>query len=161
MKKIDSTDLKILKILQEDSNIKNYQLAEKIELSEGPTLQRVRKLEERNIIEGYHAIVNPKSLGLGITAYTLVRLQYQIQEFAKNFTDKIRKINEIVECSQLSGANDYLLKIITKDVKELDDIISNNISKIEGIANIQTMIVLKRVKHTLVLPYDYETPIGG
>jgi Lrp/AsnC family leucine-responsive transcriptional regulator len=142
--KIDATDLKILKELQKNSKITNVELSKKIGLSPAPTLGRVQKLEKGDYIHSYHATVNAPLLGLGFTALIQVSLTRQV------------KIDEIVECYQLTGDFDYQLKIIVKDIPAFDYLISEKLSLIEEIGQMQTLVVLSQKKKSFILPSDYK-----
>ena len=89
--KLDKIDLKILKILQENSKITNLDLSKKIGLSPAPTLERVKKLEQSGVIESYHAKVNPQTIGLNVKTFVLVSLAWQKENALNNFLDKIRR----------------------------------------------------------------------
>ena len=93
--KLDKTDLKILKLLQENSKITNLDLSKKIGLSPAPTLERVKKLEQADIILSYHAKVDAKAIGLNVSTYVLVSLAWQKPNALDNFISKVKKIDEI------------------------------------------------------------------
>ena len=114
--KLDKTDLRILKILQENSKITNLELSKKVGLSPAPTLERVKKLESTSIIESYHAKVNPQSIGLNVKTFVLVSLAWQKENALNHFLEKIKAIDEIVECYIITGEADFLMKIICKDI---------------------------------------------
>ena len=154
--KIDATDLKILKELQKNSKITNVELSKKIGLSPAPTLGRVQKLEKGDYIHSYHAAVNAPLLGLGFTALIQVSLTRQVKNAISNFMDQINNIDEIVECYQLTGDFDYQLKIIVKDIPAFDYLISEKLSLIEEIGQMQTLVVLSQKKKSFVLPADYK-----
>jgi DNA-binding Lrp family transcriptional regulator len=155
--KIDALDLKILKELQENSKITNIELSKKIGLSAAPTLGRVQKLEKSGLIESYHAKVNMAHLDLGFTALIQVSLTRQISNAIQNFINEINQIDSVVECYQLTGNFDYQLKVIVKDIPAFDSLITNKLSKIEEIRQMQTMVVLSTVKSSPVLPVNYGT----
>jgi Lrp/AsnC family transcriptional regulator, leucine-responsive regulatory protein len=153
--KIDKIDLKILKELQENSKITNIELSKKIGLSPAPTLGRVQRLEKSGMISSYHAKVNMSELGLGFTALIQVSLTRQINNAIQNFIKQINEIDNIVECFQLTGNFDYQLKVIVADIPAFDKLITEKLSNIEEIRQMQTMVVLSTVKSTTVLPYNY------
>lgn len=153
---LDRIDLKIIEILQQEGKITNLQLSQRIGLSPAPTLERVRKLERNRIIEGYHAKVNEEALGLGISAIIQVRLHYQKENVDQILITNVGTIPEIVECYQLLGTTDYLIKVVVQDIKALDRLITGKLSKIEGVGNLQTLVVLKKVKDSKLLPIDYD-----
>jgi len=153
--KVDKIDLKILKELQENSKITNIELSKKIGLSPAPTLGRVQRLEKSGMIESYHAKVNMQELGLGFTALIQVSLTRQINNAIQNFIKQINDIDNIVECHQLTGNFDYQLKVIVADIPAFDKLITEKLSNIEEIRQMQTMVVLSTIKSTPVLPVNY------
>jgi len=153
--KIDKTDLKILKILQEDGRITNLQLSNQVGLSPAPTLERVRKLEKQGIIDSYHANVNADKMGMGIMAIIQVSLVRQIDNALQNFKRQIMEIDEVVECLQVTGTFDYQLKVVVKDISAFDALISERLSKVEEIGQMQTYVVLSTLKKSNVLPLKY------
>ncbi|GAB4252003.1 MAG: leucine-responsive transcriptional regulator Lrp [Vicingaceae bacterium] len=156
MAKLDSIDLKILKILQENGKITNLQLSKEIGLSPAPTLERVKKLEKNGFIDSYHALVNEQALELGITAFMQVSLMRQKDNAIQNFIKKIGAINEVVECYNVTGQADYLLKIMVKDIPAFDKLVKEKLSPIEEISNMHSMIVISKDKYSKVLPYNYD-----
>jgi DNA-binding Lrp family transcriptional regulator len=150
--KLDTLDKKILEKLQRNAKITNAQLAKEIGLSPAPTLERVKKLELSGLITPYHAEVNPEKLGLGVAVYLQASLQGSNRELIKSFTAKIEKIPEVVECHQVTGTSDFLIKIMTKDIKTYNDLILNTFIDIVEIGNMQSMVVLSTFKNAKVLP---------
>lgn len=153
--KLDATDRKILKELQKNSKITNVELSKKVGLSPAPTLGRVQRLEKAGLIKSYHARVNAQALGLGFTALIQVSLTRQVKNAIQNFIDQINNIDEIVECVQLTGNFDYQLKIIVADIPAFDNLISEKLSIIEEIGQMQTLVVLSEVKRSFILPAKY------
>lgn len=153
--KLDTIDLKILRIIQERGRITNLQLSNEIGLSPAPTLERVKKLENSKIIQSYHGMVNDELLGLGIKAFITVSLARQINGSIITFRDKIKAIPEIMECYQVTGNADYLLKIMVKDIPAFESLIANKLSTIEEIGQMQTMVILSKVKDSKVIPLEY------
>lgn len=154
--RIDKIDLKIIKILQENSKITNLDLSKKIGLSPAPTLERVKKLEQSEIIVSYHAQVNPQSIGLSVKTFVLVSLAWQKENALNEFLDKIKSIKEITECYIITGEADFLIKIICKDIPTYEQLLFKTLSQIEEIERLKTLMTLSTVKNSMVLPYDYE-----
>ena len=152
---LDSTDFKILKILQANGRITNIQLSMDIGLSPAPTLERVRKLEAQGYINSYHAMVNEELLGLKIKTFIQVSINYQKTDAIKNFSKQIMKIDEVVECHHISGSADFLLKVIVPDIKSYERLILDKISKILEISHLQTMMILSTTKYSHALPLEY------
>lgn len=151
----DKTDLKILRILQENAKITNLQLSAEIGLSPAPTLERVKKLENAKLIRGYYAQLDPEALGIGISAIIQITLTRQIENAISNFKKEINKIPEIMECYQVTGNADYVLIVMMKDIRDFEMLISQKLSKMEEIGQMQTMVVLSKPKDSKVLPVDY------
>lgn len=152
--KIDLIDKEILKRLQENARITNSQLAEEIGLSPAPTLERVKKLENSGLILSYHAELDKDKLGLGVQVYLQASLQGSNRSLIRSFVDKINTIPEVVECHQVTGSSDFLIKILTKDIKSYNELTLNKLIEIEEIGNLQSMVVLSTFKDSKVLPVD-------
>ena len=153
--KLDKIDMKILKLLQENGKISNLQLSGEIGLSPAPTLERVKKLEIANIIKSYHASVNEAILGLGVKAFIQISLVRQIDNVISKFNEQINEIDEVVECFQVTGNFDYMLKVFVKDIPAFEKLIVNKLSKVEEVRQMQTTVILSQTKDAKVLPVEY------
>jgi len=154
--KLDKIDLKILKILQENSKITNLDLSKKIGLSPAPTLERVKKLEQSDIIQSYHAHVNPTQMGLNVKTFVLVSLAWKKENALNSFLEKIGKIDEVTECYIITGEADFLMKIICKDIPTYEQLLFKTISQIEEIERLKTLMTLSTVKDAKLLPFSYD-----
>ncbi|HPG08008.1 MAG TPA: Lrp/AsnC family transcriptional regulator [Saprospiraceae bacterium] len=153
--KLDKIDRKILKLLQENSKITNLELSKKINLSPAPTLERVKKLEQTNIIDSYHAEVNPQSIGLNVKTFVLVSLAWKKENVLDLFIEKIQHIDEITECYIITGEADLLLKVVCKDIPTYEQLLFKTLSQIGEIERLKTLVTLSTVKDSKVLPFDY------
>ena len=153
--KLDKIDLKILKLLQENSKITNLDLSKHIGLSPAPTLERVKKLEQSGIILSYHAKVDAAAIGLNVRTFVLVSLAWQKENALENFIKKVNDISEITECYIITGDADFLLKIVCKDLPTYEQLLFKTLSQIEEIERLKTLMTLSKVKKDKVLPYDY------
>ena len=154
--KLDRIDLKILRILQESSKITNLDLSKKIGLSPAPTLERVKKLEQSGTIKSYHAEVDPQAINLKVQTFVLVSLAWQKERALDYFLEKIKTIDEIVECYIITGEADFLVKIICADIPTYEKLLFKTLSQIEEIERLKTLMTLSTVKSAKVLPFDYE-----
>ena len=154
--KLDSIDLKILRILQDKGRITNLQLSQEIGLSPAPTLERVKKMESSGVIESYHAQINETILGIGIKAFISISLERQKVDSIVTFKEKIQSIPEIIECYQITGNADYFLKVVVRDIPSFEGLISNKLSQIEEIGQMQTMMILSKVKDSKVIPLEID-----
>lgn len=153
---LDKLDLKILRTLQENAKITNLQLSSEIGLSPAPTLERVKKLERLKLIKGYHAQLNAEMVGIGISAIIQITLTRQIENAISNFKKEINKIPEIMECYQVTGNADYVITVMLKDMRAFEELISQKLSKMEEIGQMQTMVILSKIKDSKVLPLNYK-----
>lgn len=154
--KLDKIDLKILKILQENSKITNLDLSKKIGLSPAPTLERVKKLEQSDIIQSYHANVNPVQMGLNVKTFVLVTLAWKQEDALNRFLRKIEKIDEVTECYIITGEADLLIKVICKDIPSYEQLLFKTLSQIEEIERLKTLMTLSTAKDAKILPYNYD-----
>lgn len=154
--KLDKIDLKILRLLQENSKITNLDLSKRIGLSPAPTLERVKKLETSGIIKSYHAKVDASAIGLNVKTFVLVSLAWQKENALENFINKVNEIDEITECYIITGDADFLLKIVCKDLPTYEQLLFKTLSQIEEIERLKTLMTLSKVKKDKVLPFDYE-----
>ena len=156
LEKLDKTDLKILHILQENSKITNLDLSKKMGLSPAPTLERVKKLENTEIIQSYHAKVNQQAIGLNVKTFVQVSLAWQKDNALNNFMAKVQEIDEIVECYIITGEADFLMKIVCKDIPTYEQLLFKTLSQIEEIERLKTLMTLSTIKDSSVLPFKYD-----
>ena len=152
--KLDLIDRKILSILQAQGRITNAKLSEDIGLSPAPTLERVKKLEQLGIITSYHAKLDTSKLGLGVTTFVIVSLNGHTKTKIEGFIDAINKINEVIECHHITGAGDFILKIISKDIQSYQKLMLEKVSEIKEVDNMQSMVVLSTYKDSKILPVE-------
>jgi Lrp/AsnC family transcriptional regulator, leucine-responsive regulatory protein len=150
--KLDVTDRKILEILQKDSNITNAQLAKEIGLSPAPTLERVNKLETSGVIKSYHAVIDPASVGLGVSTFVMVTLKGHNKDNINKFIAAIKTISEVVECHHITGAGDFILKIVCADITAYQQLMLDQVSNIEVVDSLQSMVILSTFKDSKSLP---------
>ena len=150
--KLDNTDRKILEILQANSNITNAQLAKEIGLSPAPTLERVNKLENSGVIKSYHAVIDPSTVGIGVSTFVMVTLKGHNKDNINKFIAAINKINEVVECHHITGAGDFILKVVSADISSYQQLMLDHVSNIEVVDSLQSMVILSTFKDSKSLP---------
>lgn len=154
--KLDAIDYKILKLLQEDGRMTNLELSNQIGLSPAPTLERVKKLEKQKFIDGYHARLNKTKLKLGVSVFIEVSLARQVENVINKFKDRIMGIPEIMECYQITGNADYLLKVLVQDIPAFEKLIADQFSKMEEVRHVETMLIISEMKQSRTLPLKYD-----
>ena len=150
--KMDNIDRKILRMLQENSKITNAYLSKQIGLSPAPTLERVRKLEKKGIISGYHAQLNLSKIGLGVSTFVLVSLKEHNKKNINIFLDKINKVNNVIECHHITGTGDFILKVVSENIASYQKLMLDKVSEIEATDSLQSMVILSTFKDNKVMP---------
>lgn len=143
---LDATDKKILSILQQDGRISNLELAERVGLSPTPCSRRVKNLEETGVIVGYHARINPVSLGHSVSVMVSLRLARQTPADIQNFLAVIEQLPEVTECLLVTGSADYLLRVRSANVESLRDFVLTRLKSIPAVSETTTMLILETVK---------------
>lgn len=143
---IDTIDRTILRALQANARMTNQELSERVGLSPSPCLRRLRRLEAEGIITGYSATLDEEKLGLPVAIFMSVKLEKQIDSALVAFETEIMKHPEVVDCWLMTGDDDYLLRILTTGLKEYETFLTGTLTKIPGIASIQSSVSLRRVK---------------
>lgn len=152
--KLDQTDRRILRALQQNGKLQNNELAEQIGLSASPCLRRVKQLEDEGIIDRYVALVNPQKVNLSLTVFARIWLKSQDEQTVNRFIDSIMNIPQIVECQLMAGDCDFFLRIVVSDLEAYRKFQINHLNKISGIQNVKTEIPLQKIKLTTSLPLD-------
>ena len=150
--KNDKWEQSILSHLQADGRMSNVELAERIGLSESPTLRRVKQLEEDGVIQRYAAIVDQRKIGLEVTAYVHVVMEKQPDSATDAFHEAVLAEPHIVECHAMSGSHDYLMKVVARSMDHFSDICMQRILKFPGVQHVESNFSLRTIKHSQVLP---------
>jgi Lrp/AsnC family leucine-responsive transcriptional regulator len=148
----DQIDLKILDVLQRDGRISNADLADRVGLSASPCLRRMRALEERGVIQGYRADLDPLQLGLTILAFVEVRISRHGAGTAAIFREAMLKERLVVGCYMVTGSYDFLLKIVARDLESYKAFTLETLLEMPDVQDIRTSIVLDLIKNTAALP---------
>lgn len=156
---IDEIDATILELLQERGRMQRSEVADEVGLSISAVSERMRKLRERGVIEGYRALVDPKRLHLDITAF--IRVSVDGSEHFPNFVERVTEMEEVLELHSITGTGSHVMKVRTKDTTTLERFLSE-IQAISGVTKTTTSIVLSTFKETRTVPvepvelYDYD-----
>lgn len=152
MENLDAIDIKLLKLLQENSRLTTKELSQEVGLSISPVYERVKRLENEGYINRYVAILNPEKLNLGFMAFVSVKLSKQTKEGADEFIRVIRDIAEVTECYSMAGTFDFLLKVYAPDMLYYRTFVLDVLGKIDSIGNIVSTFVMSEIKQTTALP---------
>jgi Lrp/AsnC family leucine-responsive transcriptional regulator len=147
---LNSIDFKALQHLMAQGRITWSDLAGLLELSAPATADRVRRLEEKQVIKGYAALIDPQAVGCSLTAFVFVTVDRP--KHRSNFLKKVSALPEIQECHHIAGDDDYVLKVRCADASELEKLIGEELKGMAGVLRTRTTIVLSTVKETPELP---------
>lgn len=150
--RLDEIDKRILVILQKNAKITNAQLSQDIGLSPAPTLERVKKLEQSGLIKSYHAELDTEMLGLGVQMFVQVTLKGHNKQNIDMFMDAIHDVPEVIECHHVTGSSDLILKVISRDISTYQKFMLEEISEIEVVDNLQSMVILSTMKDSKEMP---------
>ncbi len=152
MRMIDDMDSRIIGILQTDARVANAEIARQVGMAPSATLERLRKLEERGVVRGYAATVNPQALGLGLLAFVSVRAQGTASAPGERTERLLAAIPEVLEVHHVAGEDCFLLKVRAADTEALGRLLRHRIATIPTVIGTRTTIVLETVKETTALP---------
>lgn len=154
MKPLDSTDQKILNILQEDSTISVKDIAEKVGLSFTPTYERIKTMKNNGVIEKSVVVLNAEKAGFEMMAYCNITLKEQSQEKLQEFETKIKEQAKVLEVVSLSGTYDYMIKVVAKNIKEYNRFMTEVVANIPNIGQYHSNIVLSVIKDETKLTFE-------
>jgi Lrp/AsnC family transcriptional regulator, leucine-responsive regulatory protein len=151
---LDDIDRRILRALQENGRLTATELAEKVGLTTSPCLRRLRLLEESGIIRGYTALVDQVKVGLPVSVFVSIKLDRQSEDAMQRFEAAVRRCPEVLECYLMTGPRDYLLRVVAADLADFEGFVKGTLTRIDGIANIESSFALGQVKHSNTLPIE-------
>lgn len=152
MAKLDETDVKILKALQENGKLSTKELADRANLSNTPTFERQKRLEKEGIIKKYVALVDSHKVGNSVVLWCNIRLKQHTHDYIQEFMDAVQTIDEITDCYNTSGDFDFLIKIHVRDMKAYQDFMLNTLGKMHCLGSLNSVFVIGEIKHTTSVP---------
>ncbi|VFU16479.1 Bkd operon transcriptional regulator [Methylocella tundrae] len=152
MRDIDEIDRKIIAAVQNDGRITTHELAARVGLSPSPCARRVRTLEDSGIIKGYTAIIDQSKVGLPISAFASIKLERQREADLDRFAHAVARWPEVADCYLMTGQRDYLLRIVVRDLEAYERFLKDKLTRLDGVASIETSFALGQVKRSEVLP---------
>jgi DNA-binding Lrp family transcriptional regulator len=152
--KLDSIDIRILTELQKHGRITNVELSRRAKITAPPCLRRMRALEKTGYIRGYHADLDPRSLGYEVTGFAFVGLSSQADADLKKFEEQVRSWPIVRECHMLSGEVDFLLKCVARDLTAFQTFITETLTAAKNVARVKTALVSRFSKSEPGVPID-------
>jgi Lrp/AsnC family leucine-responsive transcriptional regulator len=152
---IDEMDRRILSLLQQDARLPNAEIARRVGMAASATLERLRKLEERGVIQGYECRVDPKKLGLGLTAFIFVRSH----DGGDHETgERLKQNPNVLEVHHIAGEDCFLVKVRAADTDDLGRMLRTDFRSLPNVNSTRTTIVLGTLKESSRIPIPEEMP---
>lgn len=150
--KLDRTDLRILEVLQEHGALSAAEVAERLSLTASTCWRRISRLEEKGVIRGRVALLDREKLGLSVTVFAHVKLSTHGRDALAQFERAVREHPEILECYTMMGETDFLLRIVTRDIKSYEAFFLDHLSRFPAVQVVNSSIALSVIKETTALP---------
>ena len=143
---MDAVDRAILSHLQDDGRLSNLELAERVRLSPSATLRRVRNLEAAGAIAGYHAVIDPATIGRGFQVTVHTTLMLRNRETIEAFEAALAPLDEVIECHRMFGDPDYLIRVAVADAEAYEHFLINTFADLPGLARMTSQFTMKTIK---------------
>lgn len=157
MIELDKQDVKILELLQEDASRSTNEIAEKLNMSQSPCWRRINRLQQAGLITKTVALVNRERLGMDLVAFTTINLNKAGRENMENFENAVSRLDEVVECYTMTGAWDYMLKVVVKDIRHYEKFVRNQLLvEVPNIGEIHSHMAVTEIKNSTELPLKHQ-----
>lgn len=152
MAQLDDIDRKILTLLQKDSRLTLQAISDRVGLSPSPCHRRIKLLEERGVIARYTVTVDQREVGLPVSVFVSVKLSQQTEENLQRFAKAVSHWPEVLECYLMTGARDYLLRVVVSDLTAYEQFLKQKLTRLDGISSIESSFALDQIKYATALP---------
>jgi len=149
---LDPVDAQILDLIQHDASLAVAEIAERVGLSSSPCWRRIKRLEDEGVILRRVTILDGEKLGLSFEVYCTVKLSLPTKDNLETFEKSVQRWPEVVQCATVTGAADYELRIVTRDMHAFDDFLRDKLLSLGLVSNIESRIVVRSVKSATTLP---------
>jgi len=152
---MDTTDKRILDLLQTDASLTVKQIAEQISLSVTPCWKRIQKLEEQGYIRARVALLDPKKINANVTVFVAIKTDQHTVQWIERFNKEVNELPEVMEIYRMSGEIDYLLRVVVSSIEAYDRFYKKLIDRIE-LSNVTSSFAMEQIKYTTALPINVE-----
>jgi DNA-binding Lrp family transcriptional regulator len=156
---LDDIDRHILSLLQENARLSIVELASQVGLSASPCARRVKLLEERGVFRRQVSLLDATRVGRPVWVFVSVTLERQIESALQRFEEAVSSYPEVMECYLMTGASDYMLRVVVPDLEAYQRFLLDRLTQIPGVANIQSSFALKQVQYKTALPLAPRQPV--
>jgi Lrp/AsnC family transcriptional regulator len=155
MIELSTQDIKILELLQQNADRSSSEIAENLNMSQSPCWRRINRLEQEGVIEKKVALLNREALGMDLVAFTTVNLSQAGRKNMEMFEKAVSKLDEVVECYTMTGAWDYMLKVVVRDIRHYEIFVRNQLLvDVPNIGEIHSHMAVTEIKNTTELPLE-------
>ncbi len=151
---LDKIDRKLLSLLQKDCTLSLQALADAVNLTTTPCWKRLKKLEDDKVLLGKVALLDAEKLGLGLTAFVLIKTQHHSSEWYSQLVKVVTELPEVLGVWRMAGEYDYLMQVQVADMKRYDDFYKRLVSRVPGLSDVTSSFAMEQIKHTTALPID-------
>ena len=155
---LDAVGARILDLIQHDAGLSVAEIAEHVGLSSSPCWRRIKKLEDDGVIQRRVTILDREKLGLTFEVYCTVKLSLPTKQNLETFEQAVLRWSEVVQCATVTGAADYELRIVTRDMHAFDDFLRDRLLSLGLVSNIESKIVVRSVKNSTAVPLSLVSP---
>jgi Lrp/AsnC family transcriptional regulator len=155
---LDAVDARILDLVQNDAGLSVAEIAERVGLSSSPCWRRIKRLEDIGVIQRRVTLLDQEKLGLGFEVYATVKLSLPTRENLEAFEREVARWPEVTHCATVTGGEDYVLRIVTRDMHTFDEFLRDHILSLGLVSNVVSRIVMRSVKSTTAVPLGLVTP---
>jgi len=151
---MDKKDIEILKLLQSDGRLTTAEIAERVNLSQSPCWRRISQYEQAGIIDKKVHLLNREKLGMEMVVFTSINLTITNSSSLEQFERAVIRFPEVMECYTMTGMIDYMLKVVTKDIRHYELFIRNHLAQLPNISAIHSHVSVTKIKDTTELPLE-------
>jgi Lrp/AsnC family transcriptional regulator len=151
---LDKIDRKLLSLLQNDCTLSLQALADAVNLTTTPCWKRLKRLEDDGVIRAKVALLDPEKLGLGLTAFVLIKTQQHSSEWYCKFVAVVEEMPEVLGFWRMAGEYDYLMRVQVEDMKRYDDFYKRLVNGIPGLTDVTSSFAMEQIKYTTALPLE-------
>lgn len=155
---LDAIDLRILDLLQHDASLSIAEIADKVNLSSSPAWRRIERLKKAGVVTRQVTLLDCDKLGLTFEVFASVKLQLPTRDNLETFEAAVANWPEVVDCATVTGAVDYMLRIITRDMHAYDDFLRDKVLALGLVSDVQSRIVIRVPKRTTAAPLELMPP---
>ena len=151
---LDKIDRKLLALLQEDCTLSLQALADAVNLTTTPCWKRLKRLEDEGILRGRVALLEAEKVGLGLTAFVLIKTQHHSSDWYGHFVSEVTQMAEVLGFWRMAGEYDYLLRVQVADMKRYDDFYKRLVNSVPGLSDVTSSFAMEQIKYTTALPVE-------